>query len=170
MDLYYDEVNTPIGPLLVVSDGEHILRIDYGSMEEREVDLQNWAKRYIGQVTLVKNAERVSEVQRQLQAYFSHERNEFSIPFRFHGTPFQKKVWNALYELIPFGKTVSYKEIATAIGQPKAVRAVGGAVNKNPFSVIVPCHRVVGANGKMVGYNGGLDKKEYLLNHESIIL
>src|SRR5699024_8165877 len=90
-------------------------------------------------------------------------RQAFSVPMKLYGTPFQKEVWHALMDTIPFGKTSTYKGIAQAIGKEKAVRAVGGAVNKNPISIIVPCHRVIGSNGKMVGYNGGLDKKEYLL-------
>jgi len=85
---------------------------------------------------------------------------------KLYGTPFQKQVWEALMDTIPYGKTRTYKEIAVEIGKEKAVRAVGGAVNKNPISIIVPCHRVIGSNGKMVGYNGGISIKEYLLEME----
>ncbi|MGL6114268.1 MAG: methylated-DNA--[protein]-cysteine S-methyltransferase [Cetobacterium sp.] len=101
----------------------------------------------------------------QLLEYLKGERKEFSIPLSLEGTEFQKKVWEALKE-IPYGKTVSYKDIAIAIGNPKGARAVGMANNRNPIMIIVPCHRVIGKNGKLVGYGGGLPLKEKLLEIE----
>ena len=97
------------------------------------------------------------------------KRKEFDLPLLLKGTPFQKQVWEALLN-IPFGETRSYKQIAEAIGNPKAVRAVGMANNKNPLLIVVPCHRVIGANGKLVGYAVGLDKKEFLLKLEKSLL
>ena len=102
----------------------------------------------------------------QLEEYFLGQRKEFTLPLNPQGTPFQKQVWEAL-RTIPYGETRSYKEVAIAIGNPKACRAVGMANNKNPIAIITPCHRVVGANGKMVGYAGGLGIKEALLEVES---
>ncbi len=102
---------------------------------------------------------------KQLVEYFDGKRKEFDVKYRFEGTEFQKRVWNALCD-IPYGETRSYKEIATAVGNPKASRAVGMANNKNPISIIVPCHRVIGASGKLVGYAGGLPMKEFLLDIE----
>lgn len=102
----------------------------------------------------------------QLCEYFDGKRKVFDIPLNFKGTDFQKKVWQAL-TTIPYGKTWSYKELAVAIGNEKACRAVGMANNKNPIAIIVPCHRVVGANGKLVGYAAGLDVKQILLNIEN---
>lgn len=102
----------------------------------------------------------------QLCEYFDGKRKVFDIPLNIKGTDFQKKVWHAL-TTIPYGKTWSYKELAVAIGNEKACRAVGMANNKNPIAIIVPCHRVVGANGKLVGYNGGLPIKKLLLDFES---
>lgn len=105
----------------------------------------------------------------QLQEYFEGKRTRFDFPYELRGTEFQKKVWNALCE-IPYGETRSYKDIAVAIGNPKACRAVGMANNRNPISIVVPCHRVIGSDGKMVGYGGGLDMKEKLLKLESRVV
>lgn len=107
----------------------------------------------------------IKEAFRQLSEYFSGKRKTFNLPLLLKGTDFQKQVWQALLK-IPFGETRSYKQIAEAIGNPKAVRAVGMANNKNPLLIVVPCHRVIGVNGKLVGYAVGLDKKEYLLRLE----
>jgi methylated-DNA-[protein]-cysteine S-methyltransferase len=101
----------------------------------------------------------------QLQEYFSGLRQEFTVPLSMKGTEFQLAAWQAL-QTIPYGKMVSYKTIAEQIDRPKAMRAVGMANNRNPVAIIVPCHRVIGANGKLVGYGGGLDMKQWLLTHE----
>lgn len=115
---------------------------------------------------IIQETDVIKEAHRQFSEYLKGERKEFDIPFRMKGTEFQKRVWNALCE-IPYGETRSYKQIAEAIGNPKAVRAVGMANNKNPLLVVVPCHRVIGANGRLVGYAGGLDKKAFLLHLEN---
>ena len=101
----------------------------------------------------------------QLEEYFRGQRQQFDVPIALEGTVFQHKVWEAL-QTIPYGKTCSYKEIAERIGKPNACRAVGGANNKNPILIIVPCHRVIGANGDLVGFGEGLDVKSYLLELE----
>lgn len=105
------------------------------------------------------------ETERQLKEYFAGERTLFTVTLDFVGTEFQKKVWQALVT-IPFGETRSYAEIARQIGHPKAVRAVGAANGKNPVSIIAPCHRVIGSNGKLTGFAGGLEAKAFLLNIE----
>lgn len=102
------------------------------------------------------------EVDKQMKEYFEGERKEFDLPLRPEGTDFQKKVWNVLLE-IPFGETRSYQDIANAVGSPKACRAVGMANHQNPIIIVIPCHRVIGKNGKLVGYGGGLSMKEKLL-------
>ena len=102
------------------------------------------------------------EVDKQMKEYFEGERKEFDLPLRPEGTDFQKKVWNALLE-IPFGETRSYQDIANAVGSPKACRAVGMANHHNPIIIVIPCHRVIGKHGKLVGYGGGLSMKEKLL-------
>ena len=108
----------------------------------------------------------IKEAHWQLTEYLRGERKAFDLPLNPQGTDFQKRVWKALCD-IPYGETRSYKQIAEAIGNPKAVRAVGMANNRNPLLVVVPCHRVIGANGKLVGYAAGLDKKAFLLGMEN---
>ncbi len=105
----------------------------------------------------------------QLDEYFHHQRRQFELPLAPQGTPFQQQVWEKLLE-IPYGTTTSYHEIASRLGNPKAIRAVGGANGKNPIVIIIPCHRVIGANGKLIGYGGGLWRKEWLLKHEKNVL
>lgn len=107
----------------------------------------------------------LQEAKQQLSEYFEGKRTSFDLPLKFHGTDFQKKCWQALQK-IPFGETKSYQEQAQLTGNIKAVRAVGGANNKNPIPIIVPCHRVIGKNGSLVGYAGGIEKKKWLLEHE----
>jgi methylated-DNA-[protein]-cysteine S-methyltransferase len=101
----------------------------------------------------------------QLGEYFAKKRQSFDLPLELNGTHFQKSVWRALQN-IPYGETCSYQDIAKATGNPRAVRAVGGANNKNPMAIIIPCHRVIGASGDLVGFGGGLKKKEFLLGLE----
>ena len=108
----------------------------------------------------------IKEAHRQFSEYLEGERKVFDLTFKMQGTEFQKRVWKALCD-IPYGETRSYKQIAEAIGKPKAVRAVGMANNKNPLLVVVPCHRVIGANGQLVGYASGLEKKRFLLQLEN---
>lgn len=108
------------------------------------------------------------EISQQLLDYVKGDRRSFDIPLAPRGTPFQLKVWNALLN-IPYGETRTYQEIAQAIGQPKAARAVGGACHRNPIGIIIPCHRVIGSNGKLTGYYGGLDLKQQLLTHEKTV-
>ena len=111
----------------------------------------------------------IKEAYRQLSEYLKGERKGFDLPLLIKGTTFQQQVWKALLE-IPYGETRSYKQIAVAIGNPKAVRAVGMANNRNPLLIVVPCHRVIGADGKLVGYGAGIEKKEFLLRLEKSLL
>jgi methylated-DNA-[protein]-cysteine S-methyltransferase len=114
---------------------------------------------------LVHSPEKLADAVHQLNDYFAGHLQEFNITYDLFGTVFQKKVWTQLTQ-IPYGATCSYKEVAQGIGAPKAVRAVGSANNQNPVPVFIPCHRVIGSNGALVGYGGGLDKKEILLSIE----
>ena len=111
----------------------------------------------------------INEAYRQLSEYLLGERKRFDLPLNLQGTVFQQQVWKALCD-IPYGETRSYKQIAEAIGNPKAVRAVGMANNRNPLLIVVPCHRVIGANGKLMGYAAGIEKKEFLLKLEKSLL
>ena len=115
----------------------------------------------------VEETDLIKECYRQLEEYFAGNRVQFNIPLDFEGTEFQKKVWFQLLK-IPYGETRSYKEVAISIGNEKACRAIGMANNKNPIPIIIPCHRVIGSNGKLIGYAGGLNVKEKLLNIEQI--
>jgi len=110
-------------------------------------------------------SEVLKEAKKQLAEYFSGIRREFHLPLCPHGTAFQKKVWNAL-QRIPYGQTKSYGEVAAEIGNPNASRAVGGANHKNPIMIVIPCHRVIGADGGLVGFGGGIEVKRYLLSLE----
>jgi methylated-DNA-[protein]-cysteine S-methyltransferase len=108
-------------------------------------------------------------VLQQIAEYFTGARTVFTLPLAFQGTDFQCRVWQQLLA-VPYGQTQSYQEIANALGNPKAVRAVGAANGQNPISVIAPCHRIIGSNGALVGYGGGLWRKEWLLKHEGYLL
>jgi methylated-DNA-[protein]-cysteine S-methyltransferase len=103
----------------------------------------------------------------QLDAYFAGELEAFDLPLAPHGTPFQQRVWDELVR-IAFGETISYSELARRLGDPKLVRAVGLANGRNPIAIVIPCHRVIGADGSLVGYGGGLDRKRWLLDHEAV--
>lgn len=123
----------------------------------------------IGDQEVSNDSQLMREAKKQLEEYFKGERKDFSLPIFLGGTAFQKRVWKALQE-IPYGKTKSYQEVATIVGNKNSVRAVGGANHQNPISIIVPCHRVIGKNGTLVGYGGGLDVKEFLLRLEERFL
>lgn len=161
--LYMIEMDSPLGKLTLSATLDGLCRIDFGSVLDCSQEIQAWAENAIGAVILQRNPERLKEAKQQLEEYFAGERTAFDLPLDIRGgTPFQREVWHALRS-IPYGETWAYKDIAEKIGNPKAVRAVGGANNKNPLSIIIPCHRVIGASGQLVGYGGGLSKKEILL-------
>jgi len=142
--------DSPVGKLLIIYDDDHVTGL-YFDKEQTAEHVHNAV---------------IDQCVRELDEYFNRQRTDFDVPVKARGTAFQADVWAALCR-IPYGNVVSYGHIAQEIGNPKASRAVGMANNKNPISIIVPCHRVVGANGKMVGYGGGLWRKEWLLAHEN---
>lgn len=156
---YYMIMESPIDPLLLTSDGKFLT----GLYMEKE--MQKLLPRMKEGWLQDENAIPFNETVAQLNAYFSGKLHEFDLPLKPTGTPFQEAVWQAL-TTIPYGKTVSYKDIAEHVNLPKAARAVGMANGRNPISIIIPCHRVIGANGKLTGYGGGLHRKEWLLEHE----
>lgn len=117
------------------------------------------------ELVVIEETDRIREAKIQLEEYFRKERTEFDLPLYYEGTAFQRKVWEAL-QTIPYGQTRSYKEIAVQIGNPAACRAVGGANNKNRVMIVIPCHRVIGANGSLIGYGAGIDEKLFLLELE----
>ncbi|MDX8044489.1 methylated-DNA--[protein]-cysteine S-methyltransferase [Gracilibacillus sp. S3-1-1] len=164
--LYYYQYESPIGSLLLVSYQQKLVSLQFGTFEDNEKELITWAGKYNLPTVLLESKQVLAKVVQQLEEYFNNDRKTFSIEYTFYGTTFQRKVWQALAE-VSYGTTCSYLDIAQSIDAPKAVRAVGGANNKNPISIIIPCHRIIGKNGKLVGYGGGLDKKEYLLALEN---
>lgn len=165
---FVDEMDSPIGKLTIVATDQGVCHINFGELEASMVNIKTWLKKNGRKGELIRSKEHLGPVCEQLEDYFARKRIEFDLPVDLCGTPFQKKVWNAL-RTIEYGTTKSYKQIAQEIGAPKAIRAIGGANNKNPLPIIIPCHRVIGSNGNMVGYGGGLDKKEILLGLEGAI-
>src|SRR5262245_12691423 len=148
-------MNTPIGSLLIAENPSGVSAIIF---DGDSFSIPNsWNQ--------VENLS--TDVMIQMQQYFNGERYEFDLPLAPEGTSFQMDVWRAL-EKIPYGETISYLDLAKRIGKPAAVRAVGAANGANPLPIVIPCHRVIGNNGKLTGYGGGLEKKQYLLSMESL--
>lgn len=149
---YFLRYNSPIGELYLIEEDNYLIEINFSSAPadilERETDF-------------------LISCKKELVEYFERKRKEFTIPLKLYGTEFQKKVWNALLK-IPYGETRSYKDIAIMVDNPKGSRAIGMANNRNPLPIVIPCHRVIGANKKLVGYGGGLEKKIFLLELEKI--
>lgn len=166
--IFYDEMDSPLGPLTIVCSDLGVCLIDFGSIEKTLTTINIWLKKNLIKSELSLCPEKVKPVITQLTQYFEGKRIQFDIPIDLIGTKFQCLVWDALTK-IKYGETKSYKQIAKEIGAPKAVRAIGGANNKNPIPIIIPCHRVIGSNGALVGYGGGVDKKEILLEIEGSI-
>lgn len=144
---------TPLGKIAICDNGKEITHLtladtmDFSTFTNKETPL-------------------IKEAYKQLCEYFEGKRLSFDLPLAPNGTNFQNQVWNALMQ-VPYGETRSYKDIALAVNSPKGYRAVGMANNKNPIMIVIPCHRVIGANGKLIGYAGGLNIKEFLLNLEN---
>jgi methylated-DNA-[protein]-cysteine S-methyltransferase len=147
--------DAPIGKMIIISNGEAIIGIDHINHDD----------------PITSNPDELCNLAtKQLDEYFAGARTEFDLPLKaVKGTDFQKAAWQAL-ATIPYGETISYGEQAKRMNSPKAVRAVGGANGKNPFSIVVPCHRVIGANGTLTGYTGGMSRKEWLLDFERSVV
>ncbi len=160
MKLAFMEMASPVGALKLVANDTALVAVLWENENPKRVRLAELIEQTHHPILL--------ETQKQLSEYFAGKRQQFDLPLDFEGTEFQQKVWQALLT-IPFGETRSYRDIAEQVGNVKAVRAVGAANGKNPISIIAPCHRVVGANGKLVGFAGGLDNKEILLKLEKIV-
>ena len=158
MTYFYKTMPSPVGKLTLVANDRGLAAILWENDDPKRVPLHPLQEREDHPMLL--------EAEKQLGAYFAGRLKKFSLKLDFAGTEFQKKVWHALLT-IPFGETRSYAQIATQVGSPKAVRAVGSANGKNPISIVAPCHRVIGSNGKLTGFAGGLPAKELLLRLES---
>jgi methylated-DNA-[protein]-cysteine S-methyltransferase len=158
MTLFYKEIESPVGKLKLVASSNALVAVLWKRERPNRVKLDT--------MTLAPQHPILLETERQLAEYFSGERIQFDLPLQPDGSEFQKKVWQALRE-IPFGQTRSYLDLAKALGSSKAARAVGAANGKNPLSIIVPCHRVVGADGSLTGFAGGVETKAALLALEN---
>ena len=151
--VYYAYCESEIGLIEVGGTETEILTVEF--VEQRRSEYES--------------RELVREGIRQIDEYMRGQRREFELPLGLHGTEFQRQVWRQVLG-VPYGQAASYQDIADAIGNPKAVRAVGAANGKNPLPLIVPCHRIIGRDGRLVGYGGGLWRKEWLLRHEGVLL
>ena len=153
----HTKIDSPVGKLILVSDGGFLKGIYFFNEKHNAIIPSN---------SIEKNDENIFiETTAQLQQYFEGKLRVFDIPVKFDGTDFQKSVWNELLN-IPYGETVSYLDIAKKINNPGAVRAVGQTNGRNPLSIVYPCHRVIGSNGRLTGYGGGIQNKKWLLEHE----
>lgn len=160
--MFYTQLTeTPVGPILVAGDAAGLQHVAFGAGPAGTALL-------CPQPEWELNERPLREAVRQLQAYFRGQLRAFDLPLAAQGTAFQQRVWQALCE-IPYGSTASYGEIACQIGQPTAARAVGMANGRNPLAIIVPCHRVIGSSGQLVGYGGGLHHKQTLLRLEGVL-
>ena len=149
--MYKKVIDSPVGKIEIVEENEKIIELNIYNEKENNI--------------IEKDTKLLLETQKQLKEYFEGKRTKFEIPLNPKGTEFMKKVWKELIK-IPYGEVRTYKEIAEKVGNSKASRAVGMANNKNPIPIIIPCHRVIGSNNKLVGYALGLDMKKYLLDLE----
>jgi methylated-DNA-[protein]-cysteine S-methyltransferase len=153
----YSLLETPIGTLLIAGDEQAVRRIDFPKDGKPGTPQPEWTESSRGPV---------GQAMRQLREYFAGKRADFDLPLAPEGTEFQRTVWRNLQD-IPYGETISYGELAKRVGNPKASRAVGAANGQNPIPIVIPCHRVIGANGKLTGFGGGLPTKEALLALET---
>lgn len=154
-DIWYDYLPTPIGKLLLAADAKGLREVWFETGKHRKEPDPAWKH----------DPAKLAFARKQLEEYFAGTRTMFDLPLHPIGTPFQVTVWHALAR-IPYGTTISYGEMARRIGQPQAVRAVGAANGRNPLPIVLPCHRVIGANGSLTGFGGGLPTKRYLLAME----
>lgn len=156
MTTFYCHIPSPIGELLLTGDGTSLTRI-YMQKQKYGAEVKpGWQR----------DESSFREARRQLEAYFAGDLKQFDLPLAPAGTEFQQSVWRALIE-IPYGETRSYGELARQLGSPKLNRAVGMANGRNPISIVIPCHRVIGADGSLTGYGGGVERKRWLLAHEA---
>ncbi len=164
MKLLIDRFPSPIGEVLLVSDGQNLRALDFWDYEPR---MHQLLRLHYGSYAL-QPARNPAGLSALIEQYMNGDLQAIAaIPVETGGTPFQKEVWAAL-RTIPLGRTISYGTLALQIKRPKAVRAVGMANGANPVSIVVPCHRVIGSNGALTGYGGGLERKRWLLDHESM--
>jgi AraC family transcriptional regulator of adaptative response/methylated-DNA-[protein]-cysteine methyltransferase len=162
--LSFERFSTPLGPMIVIGNDEGIYLLEFTDRRMLETELKQIEK-YFKAAILPGTNKHIKELKIQLNEYFEGRRKQFNVPLKIFGTEFQKKAWEALLT-IQYGTTRSYKEQANIINRPRAVRSVGTANGCNRIAIVIPCHRVIGENGKLTGYGGGLWRKKWLLDHE----
>jgi methylated-DNA-[protein]-cysteine S-methyltransferase len=167
-NVYYSEMDSLIGALTIVSFEGKLCMIHFDSKQNSLPVIKKRLEKETAQFELIEsdNEEVIVETKKQLNEYFAGKRKTFDLPLMTNGTTFQTAVWDEL-QRIPYGEIATYKDIASNIGNEKAVRAVGGANNKNVLPIVIPCHRVIGHNKKLVGYAGGIETKKKLLEIEN---
>ena len=158
-DIRFSEISSPIGQLTLVASPRGLMAIYMEQHTKPAGDRTQWIEDPTHPILI--------ETKEQLDSYFARTRREFELPLDLIGTPFQKSAWQALLK-IPYGETRSYADQAILCGNPKAVRAIGTANGRNPISIIVPCHRVIGKDGSLTGYGGGIDRKRFLLESQKL--
>lgn len=162
--LYQIRLETPLGPMLAMASEGGLVLLEFGDRRMLETHLKTVERRW-GDVILPGENAHLKQTREELAEYFAGERQVFSLTYDLRGTDFQERVWRGLMR-IPYGETRSYGEQAQALGEPRAIRAVARANGENRLAIVIPCHRVIGSDGKLVGYGGGLERKKWLLNHE----
>lgn len=155
----YAHIDSPVGPLLLAADDDGLHLIEFASPRHPAARGRDWHEG---------SHAALDQTRAQLDEYFAGDRRTFDLPLSPRGTPFQRDVWRAL-QRIPYGETISYAALATGIGKPTATRAVGAANGRNPLPIVVPCHRVIGADGSLTGFGGGLPIKQFLLALEGAV-
>ena len=157
--MHYTHMDSPVGPLMLAADHAGLRLIQFHQPRHPVVPGADWVET---------EDELLNTARCQLDAYFAGARRTFDLPLALNGTPFQQRVWRTLAEF-PWGSTFSYAELARRIGKPTATRAVGAANGRNPLPIVLPCHRVIGADGSLTGFGGGLPAKRWLLQHEGAL-
>ncbi|PKO19161.1 MAG: cysteine methyltransferase [Chloroflexi bacterium HGW-Chloroflexi-10] len=165
--IYLTRILSPFGPLMAAASDTGICLLEFGDRRMLETQFERLKKYFQAEITPGEHPY-LETLNRQLEEYFLGQRQKFNVPLDFRGTVFQEMVWKALLT-IPYGKTISYKQLAEKIGKPAAVRAVANANGDNRIAILIPCHRVIGSDGTLTGYGGGLWRKQFLLELEGAI-
>jgi len=162
----YRIISSAVGPLLLTADDSGLTRVWFDMGERSQTPRVHWIP--IENAAGSAPARTIERAHEQLDEYFAGHRTQFDLPLSPEGTEFQRRVWDALAR-IPYGTTISYLDLAEAVGDRRAVRAVGGANGRNPLPIVLPCHRVIGADGSLTGFGGGIERKRWLLEHEGAL-
>jgi len=157
-------IDTPLGEMTAAATKEGVCLLKFSEREKSAMEFEKLVLIFNTEIRQGTN-KHLRSLKKQLKEYFKGKRKEFVVPLAYHGTDFQKSVWESLMN-IPYGKTVSYLAQAESLNNPRAVRAVAGANGSNPVAILIPCHRVIGSDGDLTGYGGGLERKRWLIDHE----